>query len=64
MIEFNLIVPVTDKESVRTLEGDNFRIIQGSKMNRRDAHYFLVESDEPTMTLFVLKYGSENVWKR
>ncbi len=64
MIEFNAIVPRSDAESVRTLEGSNFRIIHGSRMNRTDAYYFLIDAEEEDLIMFTLKYGPENVWKR
>jgi hypothetical protein len=29
-----------------------------------DKQYFLIEADEEEMLIFMLKYGSENVWRR
>ena len=71
MIEFNMIVPIKMKDDILAMAGSNFRIITSTsiKTDRIEFegeyfHYFHVVADEKDMLFFMLKFGSNNVWRR
>jgi len=63
VIQFNLSVPRYIRHEIISKRADTFRIITSSPMGG-DKQYFLIEADEEEMLIFMLKYGSENVWRR
>lgn len=62
MIEVNLLVPIKDKNEID--EKFSGVIMEASNIRRTDKRFFLIKMSEEDFTFLMIKYGSENVWRR